>query len=54
MSSNLTSPRRRLSNGTSEQPDLVSTTRALDTRFYTGNRFPGRYRNGAFPTLHGS
>ncbi|CAF0954180.1 unnamed protein product [Adineta steineri] len=65
MSSNLTDPRRRLSNGTSERPDLVSITKTpdvlfqahsavLDMRFYTGNQFPDRYRNGAFAALHGS
>jgi glucose/arabinose dehydrogenase len=65
MSSNLTDPRRRLSNGTSERPDLVSITRTpdvlfqahsavLDMRFYTGNQFPNRYRNGAFAAFHGS
>jgi glucose/arabinose dehydrogenase len=65
MSSNLTDPRLRLSNGTSEQPDLVSVTKTpdvlfqahsavLDMRFYTGNQFPSRYRNGAFAAFHGS
>ncbi|CAF1164482.1 unnamed protein product [Rotaria sordida] len=65
MSANLTDPRRRLSNGTSERPDLVSLTRTpdvlfqahsavLDMRFYTGNQFPSRYRNGAFAAFHGS
>ncbi|CAF0985629.1 unnamed protein product [Rotaria sordida] len=65
MSSNLTDPRRCFSNGTSERPDLVSITKTpdvlfqahstpLDTRFYTDNQFPSRYRNGAFVTFHGS
>ncbi|CAF4613708.1 unnamed protein product [Rotaria sp. Silwood2] len=65
MSANLTDPRRRLNNGTSERPDLVSITRTpdvlfqahsavLDMRFYTGNQFPSRYRNGVFTAFHGS
>ena len=65
MSPNLTDPRRRLSNGTSERPDLVNITRTpdvllqahsavLDTAFYTGKQFPSRYYNGAFAALHGS
>jgi glucose/arabinose dehydrogenase len=65
LSSNLTDPRRRLSNGTSERPDLVSITQTpdvlfqahssvLDMRFYTGNQFPNRYQNGAFAAFHGS
>ncbi|CAF3527155.1 unnamed protein product [Rotaria sp. Silwood1] len=65
ISSNLTDPRRRLENGTSERPDLVSITRTpdvlfqahsgiLDTCFYTGTQFPMKYRNGAFAALHGS
>ncbi|CAF3130470.1 unnamed protein product [Rotaria sp. Silwood2] len=65
MSPNLTDPRRRLENGTSERPDLVSMTRTpdvlfqahsavLDTRFYIGTQFPIKYRNGAFAALHGS
>jgi glucose/arabinose dehydrogenase len=65
LSSSLTDPRRRLENGTSERPDLVSVTRTpdvlfqahsavLDMRFYTGTQFPDRYRNGAFAALHGS
>ncbi|CAF4873707.1 unnamed protein product [Rotaria sp. Silwood1] len=65
ISSNLTDPRRRLSNGTSERPDLVSITKtpnvlfeahsaALDVRFYTNNQFPNRYHNGAFAAFHGS
>jgi glucose/arabinose dehydrogenase len=65
LSSNLTDPRRCLSNGTSERPDLVAITRTpdvlfqahsavLDMRFYTGNQFPNRYRNGAFAAFHGS
>ncbi|CAF1256212.1 unnamed protein product [Rotaria sordida] len=65
MSSNLIDPRRRLKNGTSERPDLVSITRTpdvlfqahsavLDTRFYTGKQFPIKYQNGAFAALHGS
>ncbi|CAF3498659.1 unnamed protein product [Rotaria sp. Silwood1] len=65
LSSKLTDPRRRLSNGTSERPDLVSRTRTpdvlfqahsavLDMRFYTGKQFPSPYRNGAFAAFHGS
>jgi glucose/arabinose dehydrogenase len=65
MSSNLTDPRRRLLNGQSERPDLVSVTKTpdvlfqahsavIDMRFYTGNQFPNRYRNGAFAAFHGS
>jgi glucose/arabinose dehydrogenase len=65
MSSKLTDPRRRLSNGTSERSDLVSLTKipdvlfqahsaVLDMRFYTGHQFPKRYRNGAFAAFHGS
>ncbi|CAF2859691.1 unnamed protein product [Rotaria sp. Silwood2] len=65
MGPNLTDPRRRLSNGSSERPDLVSLTRTpdvlfqahsavLDMRFYTGNQFPSRYKNGAFAAFHGS
>lgn len=65
LSSNLTDPRRRLPNGTSERPDLVAKTRTpdvlfqahsavLDMLFYTGTQFPERYRNGAFAALHGS
>jgi glucose/arabinose dehydrogenase len=62
---NLTDPRRRLTDGTSEKPDLVATTQtpdvlfqahssALDMLFYTSTQFPDRYRNGAFATFHGS
>lgn len=65
LSSNLTDPRRILTNGSSERPDLVTITRTpdilfqahssvLDMRFYTGNQFPSRYRNGAFAAFHGS
>jgi glucose/arabinose dehydrogenase len=65
LSSNLTDPRRLLSNGTSERPDLVSMTQTpdvlfqahsavLDMRFYTGTQFPERYRNGALAAFHGS
>ncbi|CAF3823762.1 unnamed protein product [Rotaria sordida] len=65
MSPNLIDPRRVLNNGTSQRPDLVSLTRtpdvlfqahsaALDMRFYTGDQFPSRYRNGAFAAFHGS
>ncbi|CAF1135599.1 unnamed protein product [Rotaria sp. Silwood1] len=65
LSSNLLDPRRLLSNGTSERPDLVALTRTpdvlfqahsavLDMRFYTGSQFPIRYRNGAFAAFHGS
>ncbi|CAF3455379.1 unnamed protein product [Rotaria sp. Silwood1] len=65
MSANLTDPRRRLNNGTSERSDLVAVTRTpdvlfqahsavLDMRFYSDNQFPSRYRNGAFAAFHGS
>ncbi|CAF1554737.1 unnamed protein product, partial [Rotaria sordida] len=65
MSSTLIDPRRVLSNGTSERPDLVSITKTpdvlfqahsavLDMKFYTGNQFPSRYKNGAFAAFHGS
>jgi glucose/arabinose dehydrogenase len=65
LSPNLTDPRRRLENGTSERPDLVSITETpdvlfqahsavLDMLFYTGKQFPDRYRNGAFAAFHGS
>ncbi|CAF0763525.1 unnamed protein product [Adineta ricciae] len=65
LSSTLLDPRRRLANGTSERPDLVSKTQTpdvlfqahsavLDMLFYTGQQFPERYRNGAFAALHGS
>ncbi|CAF3405982.1 unnamed protein product [Rotaria socialis] len=65
LSPNLTDPRRRLENGTSERPDLVAITRipdvlfqahsaVLDTKFYTGTQFPTNYHNGAFAALHGS
>ena len=63
--SNLTDPRRRFLNGTSERPDLVLQTKTpdvlfqahsavLDMCFYTGEQFPPRYRNGAFAAFHGS
>lgn len=53
-------PRRR-----GEAPALVASTLypdvlpgghagAMDVPFYTGSRFPERYRNGAFIALHGS
>lgn len=65
MSPSLTDPRRCLSNGTSENPELVSRTKTpdvrfqahsavLDMRFYTGNQFPFQYKNGAFAAFHGS
>ena len=65
MTPNLIDPRRRLSNGSSERPDLVSMTKTpdilfqahssvLDMRFYTGKQFPSRYHNGAFATFRGS
>lgn len=65
LTSNLTDPRRRLSNGTSERPDLVAQTRTpdvlfqahssvLDMRFYTSTQFPAKYRNGAFAAFRGS
>jgi glucose/arabinose dehydrogenase len=48
-----------------EAPELVARTLypdvllgghvgAMDVMFYTGERFPGRYRNGCFVALHGS
>lgn len=65
LSSNLIDPRRTLSNGSSQRPDLVAITRTpdvlfqahsavLDMRFYTGNQFPNYYRNGAFAAFRGS
>ncbi len=54
-------PRRK-----GEKPDLVAKTKApdvplspahvavLDCLFYTGKRFPAKYRNGAFLACHGS
>ncbi|CAF0922535.1 unnamed protein product [Rotaria sordida] len=65
LSANLTDPRRRLANETSERPDLVSLTRtpdvlfqahssAFDILFYSGSQFPSKYQNGAFAALHGS
>ena len=65
MSPNLTDPRRRLANGSSEQPDLAAATQTpdvlfqahsavLDMRFYTGAQFPSRYHKGAFAAFHGS
>lgn len=65
LSANLTDPRRRLTNGSSERPDLVSITRTpdvlfqahsavMDMRFYTGSQFPARYQNGAFAAFRGS
>ena len=65
MSSNLIDPRRILSNGTSQRPDLVAQTRTpdvlfqahsavLDMRFYTGRQFPTKYYNGAFAAFRGS
>ncbi|CAF4146675.1 unnamed protein product, partial [Rotaria sordida] len=65
MSSDLTDPRRRLPNGSSERPDLVARTQTpdvlfqahsavLDMQFYTGKQFPDRYKNGAFVAMHGS
>jgi glucose/arabinose dehydrogenase len=51
LTSNLTDPRRRLPNGTSERPDLITRTKTpdilfqahsapLDIQFYTGKQFP--------------
>jgi glucose/arabinose dehydrogenase len=65
LNSKLTDPRRRLKNGTSERPDLVLRTKTpdvlfqahsgvLDMCFYTGKKFPNRYKNGAFAAFHGS
>jgi glucose/arabinose dehydrogenase len=38
------------------EPDLLlgSHLAALDFAFYTGNQFPGDFRNGVFVALHGS
>jgi glucose/arabinose dehydrogenase len=65
LNSNLTDPRHRLANGTSERSDLVSITQTpdvlfqahssvLDALFYTGQQFPIKYRHGAFAAFHGS
>ena len=65
MTPNLTDPRRLLSNGTSERPDLVAITQTpdvlfqahsavMDVLFYTGEQFPSKYHNGAFAAFHGS
>jgi glucose/arabinose dehydrogenase len=37
-------------------PDVLipAHSAALGIAFYTGNRFPAKYRNGAFVALHGS
>lgn len=56
---------RHLKDGKSTRPDLAAKTRtpnvlfeahsaALGLRFYTGNTFPDRYRNGAFVAFRGS
>lgn len=56
---------RHVKDGKSTRPDLVAKTRtpdvlfeahsaALGLRFYTGNTFPDRYRNGAFVAFRGS
>lgn len=56
---------RHLKDGKSTRPDLVAKTRtpdvlfeahsaALGLRFYAGNTFPDRYRNGAFVAFRGS
>lgn len=65
LTSNMTDPRRRFPNGTSEQPELVALTKTpdilfeahsvvLDMKFYTGQQYPDRYRNGAFAAFRGS
>ena len=65
LSSNLIDPRYTFSNGSSTHPDLVARTKTpdvlfqahsavLDMRFYTGQQFPVKYRNGVFAALHGS
>ncbi len=56
---------RHLKDGKSIRPDLAAKTRtpdvlfeahsaALGLRFYTGNTFPEKYRNGAFVAFRGS
>jgi len=56
---------RLTQNGKSLRPDLVAKTRtpdvlfeahsaALGLRFYNGNTFPAKYRNGAFVAFRGS
>ncbi|BAU15009.1 L-sorbosone dehydrogenase [Leptolyngbya sp. NIES-3755] len=58
-------PRHVKSDGKSTRPDLAAKTRtpdvlfeahsaALGLKFYTGNTFPERYRNGAFVAFRGS
>lgn len=65
LSPNLTDPNHRFENGSSKRPELVEKTRTpdvlfqahsavMDIRFYTGDQFPKKYRNGAFAALHGS
>ncbi|AFZ23655.1 glucose/sorbosone dehydrogenase [Cylindrospermum stagnale PCC 7417] len=57
-------PRQKI-NGKSKRPDLVARTRtpsvlfqahsaALGLQFYDGQRFPEKYRNGAFVAFRGS
>lgn len=56
---------RQKTNGKSKRPDLVALTRtplvlfqahsaALGLQFYDGQRFPEKYRNGAFVAFRGS
>ncbi|MCL1474194.1 PQQ-dependent sugar dehydrogenase [Argonema antarcticum] len=56
---------RRVKNGQSERPDLAARTKtpdvlfqahsaALGLQFYDGNKFPQKYRNGAFVAFRGS
>ncbi len=58
-------PRQIKADGKSIRPDLAAKTRtpdvlfeahsaALGVRFYTGNTFPEKYRNGAFVAFRGS
>lgn len=58
-------PRQVKADGKSIRPDLAAKTRtpdvlfeahsaALGLRFYTGNTFPEKYRNGAFVAFRGS
>ncbi|MBD1843647.1 sorbosone dehydrogenase family protein [Cyanobacteria bacterium FACHB-63] len=58
-------PRHLKADGKSTRPDLAAKTRtpdvlfeahsaALGLRFYTGNTFPEKYRNGAFVAFRGS
>jgi len=61
----LLDPRQTRSNGRSNRPRLAARTKtpdvlfqshsaALGLRFYDGNTFPRKYRNGAFVAFRGS